>query len=67
MELSDSAVEGVQAAGSTSFDEGAFQSLLRCSLQCILEPETWILPGIWTSSNHTLIQGGVLFAQSLVY
>ena len=54
MELSDSAVEGVQAAGSPVFDEGTFQSLLRSSLQCILEPETWILPGWYWESVRDL-------------
>ena len=38
MELSDSVVEGVQVAGSSSFDENSFQNLLKSSLECILDP-----------------------------
>lgn len=39
MELSDSVVEGVQAAGSPAFDASSFQQLLQSSLHCVLEPE----------------------------
>lgn len=45
MELSDSVVEGVQAAGSSSFDDSSFQQLLKSSLHCVLEPDTWTAQG----------------------
>lgn len=39
MELSDSAVEGVQVASSTSLEEKEFQKLVCIALNRILEPE----------------------------